>query len=75
MSKVEKIVRLIIMFIAGLILSVCLGFIIEELHLEDKILNTFLTIGGCASIGLICGNSINNTLYLPEPEKKDEDKK
>ena len=44
-------------------------------NIENKAILMFVHIAFPSALGLICGNSINNTLSLPEPKKPEEEKK
>lgn len=73
MSKAEKIVRLIICLTASMLIVACFAIFMNYIKIENHALETFMHIAFPSSVGWLCGNSMNNTLSLPD--KKDEDKK
>ena len=66
MSKTEKIGRLIIIMVAMVLITICFSIIIEHIQIENEALKHFMHIAFPASMGILCGNSINTMLNLPE---------
>lgn len=69
MSKTEKIIRAVILCIADLITVFCVAMLILKMDLDNNALKTFMFFGSAIFIGFLYGNSLNNTLNIPE--KKD----
>lgn len=69
MSITEKIIRTVICFIACILVVICFSIVVGHLNLENPVLETFIHVAFSCSIGWLCGNSLNNTLNIPE--KKD----
>ena len=65
MSKVEKIIRTILVYVSMVVITVCFCFIMHELNIDNPALVTFLHIGFSMSLGFLTGNIVNNTLSLP----------
>ena len=71
MSKAEKIVRLIVGIIASLLIVACYITILNYIKIGNPALEAFLHLAFSGSVGFIAGNSINNTLSLPDKEDED----
>ena len=72
MSKAEKIVRVIILIIVANLLCIGMNIIISYLNIEDRAVDIFLRLVFSMGLGIVLGNSINNTLYIPNETGKEK---